>query len=117
MIRRQQPALGVCLALLLSACATTQPQIYHWGDFTTQQYGYLKGEKSPEEGIQRLEKVIEEAKAKGKPLPPGLQAHLGLLYGQTGRIDRFEYYLLAERQQFPESATYVDFLMKKGPKR
>jgi hypothetical protein len=104
-------------AASLSGCATRQQPIYHWGDFQSQQYSYFKGDKGPEEGILSLEKVREEAKAKGKPVPPGMQAHLGLLYGQTGRTDLFEQNLQAERQQFPESSTYVDFLLKKNQKQ
>ena len=101
-------------AALLTGCAAQRESLYYWGDFPAQQYAYFQGEKGPEEGIQVLEKTREEAKAQNKALPPGLQAHLGLLYGQTGRIDLLEQYLEAERQQFPESAVYVDFLLKKN---
>ena len=40
-----------------------------------------------------------------------------MLYGQAGRTDLFEQNLQAERQQFPESSAYVDFLLKKNQKR
>jgi hypothetical protein len=107
-----------CLAVAtLSGCVTRPQPIYYWGDFQSQQYGYFKGDKGPEEGILALEKVREQAKAQGKPVPPGMQAHLGMLYGLTGRTDLFELNLLAERQQFPESSAYVDFLMKKNQKQ
>lgn len=106
---------GLAVATL-SGCVTRPQPLYYWGDFQAQQYSYFKGEKGPEEGIQDLEKVREEAKAKGKSVPPGLQAHLGMLYGLTGRTDLFEQNLLAERQQFPESSAYLDFLLKKTPK-
>ena len=107
-----------CLAVAtLSGCATRQQPIYYWGDFQAQQYSYFKGDKGPEEGILSLEKVREEARANGRPVPPGMQAHLGMLYGLTGRTDLFEQNLQAERQQFPESSVYVDFLMKKNQKQ
>lgn len=102
--------------LLLSGCVTRPQPLYHWGDFQAQQYAYFKGDKGPESAIQSLEKTREEARAKGRPVPPGMQAHLGLLYGQTGRTDLLEANLLAERQQFPESSAYVDFLLKKPQK-
>lgn len=108
------PSLAVAT---LSGCVTRQQPLYHWGDFQSQQYSYFKGDKGPESGIQNLEKVREEAKAKGKPVPPGMQAHLGMLYGLTGRTDLFEQNLLAERQQFPESSAYVDFLLKNNQKQ
>lgn len=104
-------------AATLSGCATRQQPIYYWGDFQSQQYSYFKGDKGPEEGILSLEKIREEAKATGKPVPPGMQAHLGMLYGLTGRTDLFEQNLQAERLQFPESSVYVDFLLKKNQKQ
>lgn len=107
---------GLAMATL-SGCAAPQQPLYYWGDFQSQQYSYLKGEKGPEDSIQNLEKIREEARSKGKSLPPGLQAHLGMLYGLTGRTDMFEQNLQAERQQFPESAAYLDFLLKKTPKK
>lgn len=109
--------IAILAAATLSGCATRQQPLYYWGDFQAQQYSYFKGEKGPEDGIQDLEQIKEEAKSEGKPLPPGLQAHLGMLYGLTGRTDLFEQNLQAERQQFPESSTYLDFLLKKTPKQ
>ena len=110
---------AIALTLLVSAmtivstgCATRSQPLYHWGTYPAEQYGYLKGDKGPEESIQALEKTREIAKSKGTQLPPGLQAHLGLLYGLTGKSDQFEQCLEAERQQFPESSTYVEFLLK-----
>jgi len=100
-------------ALALGGCVTRPQPLYYWGDYPAQQYAYLKGESGPEDGIQRLEKVREEARAKGLKLPPGLQAHLAMLYGQSGRTDQFEQNLQAERQSFPESSAYLDFLLKK----
>jgi len=111
--KRLPVLLAVLAALLLSGCATKQEPLYYWGDFQSQQYSYLKGDKGPEEGIINLEKVREEAKSRGKSVPPGLQAHLGMLYGVTGRTDLFEKNLLAEKSLYPESAAYVDFLLKK----
>ncbi|RKT49609.1 hypothetical protein DFR40_3273 [Azonexus fungiphilus] len=102
---------GACLALL-AGCASQPQSLYHWGAYPAVQYAYFKGDKGPEEGILALEKVREEAKAQGRALPPGLQAHLGLLYGMTGRGDLFEQNLLAEKQSFPESSVYLDFLLK-----
>lgn len=114
--KRAQLLLAGMAALFLSGCATHAPSLYYWGDFQNQQYAYFKGEKGPEDSIQQLEKIREEAKSKGKPLPPGFEAHLGMLYGLTGRTDMFEQGLEAERQYFPESTVYRDFLLKKKPK-
>jgi hypothetical protein len=109
------PLLVVFSAITLTACVTNpqrQP-LYYWGDFQDQQYTYFKGEKGPEEGILALEKIREEASSKGRNVPPGLMAQLGIFYGMTGRMDRFEEDLQAEKRLFPESSTYVNFLLKK----
>jgi hypothetical protein len=101
-------------AATLAGCATTRQQpLYYWGDYQGQVYGHFKGEKSPEEQILALEAVRERANADGKALPPGFQAHLAMLYGQTGRGERMAEGLAAEKQQYPESATFMDFLLKK----
>lgn len=100
-------------AALLAGCVSRPQPLYYWGDYQSQVYGHFKGEKGPEEQIQALEKVRELARAQGKPLPPGLQAHLAMLYGQTGRSDRLVEQLEAEKKQFPESTTFMDFLLKK----
>ncbi len=106
----------VCALAILSGCVTKPESLYHWGDFQTHQYNYFKGEKGPEDGIQHLERIRDEAKSTGKSVPPGLQAHLGMLYGQTGHADKFEQHLLAERQQFPEATSFLDFLLKNKQK-
>lgn len=111
--------VAVCFSAIamLSACVSQPVAMYHWGDFQEQQYAYLTGGESPVEGIDHLEKVRNEAMAKGKPVPPGMQAHLGMLYGLTGKTDQFEQNLQAEKQQFPESSGYVDFLLKNHNKQ
>ncbi len=100
----------------LTGCVNRPQPLYYWGNFPDQQYAYFKGDRGPEDGIVQLEKVREEARSQGKSVPPGFQAHLGMLYGLTGRTDLFEQNLLGEQQQFPESAAYVDFLLKKNQK-
>lgn len=98
---------------LLGGCAARQEPLYYWGGYQTQVYGHFTGEKGPDEQIQALEADAENARAKGKPLPPGYQAHLAMLYGQTGRTEQLRTNLEAEKAQFPESATFIDFLLQK----
>lgn len=109
-------ALTLLSTPLFAGCVTRPQPLYYWGDYQTQVYGHFKGEKGPEEQIQALEAVREEAHAQGQALPPGFQAHLAMLYGQTGRSERLVEQLEAEKKQFPESSTFVDFLLKKTPK-
>jgi len=97
----------------LAGCVTRQQPLYYWGGYQTEVYGHFKGDKGPEEQIQTLEAEREHALAEGRALPPGFQAHLAMLYGKTGRSERLVENLEAEKTQFPESATFMDFLLKK----
>jgi hypothetical protein len=106
-------SLAMLSSTLLAGCVSQPKPLYYWGDYQSQVYGHFKGEKGPEEQIQALELAREQAKSKGQQLPPGFQAHLAMLYGQTGRSERLVENLEAEKQQFPESATFMDFLLKK----
>ena len=61
--------------------------------------------------------IRDRAKAKNKPVPPGLHAQLGLLYVDTSRPDLAFQQFNAEKNQFPESAAYMDFLMRNKVKK
>lgn len=101
-------------AILLSGCAATDHRQYQWGSYTEQQYSALNGDPGAADGINALEETLQESISSGKPVPPGLQAHLGLLYGQAGRHDLFVKYLRAEQQQYPESKAYINFLLNRS---
>ena len=105
-------AVAVISMSSLAGCVTRPQHLYHWGGYQTQVYGHFKGDKDPAQQIQALEQEREAARSLGKPLPPGFQAHLAMLYGKTGRSDRMAENLEAEKAQFPESAAFMDFLLK-----
>lgn len=98
-------------ALSLGACATNE-QLYYWGDYQPQVYGHLTGDKGPDEQIANLEAGLEKAQAQGRQPPPGYFAHLGILYGEKGDGDKMLRYFDAEKQHYPESTAFIDFLMK-----
>lgn len=103
--------LAASTTLLLAACAPKPATTYYWGDYQSSLYRYYQNTSSPGKEIQTLNKVIQEAQAKNKPLPPGLHAQLGMLYANTGRTDLAFEQFTAEKTAFPESASYMDFLM------
>jgi hypothetical protein len=59
-----------------------------------------------------MEADLQKIRVSGTAIPPGYQAHLGLLYGQQGNLDKFAQQVQAERKQFPESETFMDFLLR-----
>jgi hypothetical protein len=113
MMRRLALALGIAAALV--GCKHQQPTIYQWENYQPQVYQYFKGE-SPEAQIAVLEKDLQKINAKGMIPPPGYHAHLGLLYSVTGKPEQMAAEFEAEKLLFPESAAYMDFLLKNTKK-
>lgn len=117
--RRHLPGIGLSVLMLgtLGGCVNSPPRpLYYWGDYQNQVYAHFKAETGPEEQILKLEGEVERAASKNQALPPGFRAHLAFLYGKTGRLDKMAEGLEAEKQKFPESAGFVDFLLKKPRK-
>ncbi|MEG0677344.1 MAG: DUF4810 domain-containing protein, partial [Comamonas sp.] len=63
-----------------------------------------------EQQIQALEEGLAQMQDPAA-LPPGYQAHLGLLYLNAGRTDQALAAWAQEKKQFPESAQYIDYLV------
>lgn len=101
----------VCTTVFLGGCKTTEPT-YYYGAYQEAVYSYFKADDtSVSEQITILEEVIEQARGKGKPVSPGVHAHLGMLYFETGNSGQGVTNFEQEKALFPESATYIDFLM------
>jgi hypothetical protein len=104
----------VAAAILLSGCAANRPQpLYQWTGYQPAVYDYLKGEKAPQQQIEALEKALQDIRGQGHTPPPGFHAQLGMLYASVGNDTQAMQEFEAEKQLFPESSTYMDFLMKK----
>ena len=101
------------LSALLSGCATKPPSLYQWERYQANIDAHFRADKvSPDVQAQLMEADLQKIKAVGGVVPPGFQAHLGLLYGQMGRLDLFVQMLQAEKTQFLESETFMNFLMR-----
>jgi hypothetical protein len=100
--------------LALVGCAQPGPKpLYQWDGYQAAVYQYLKTNGSePGAQIPVLEAQIEKNQAQGVATPPGMRAHLALLHAKQGDDVAARRHLEAERAQFPESAAYVDFLLK-----
>lgn len=107
---------GALIALaVLAGCAAKGPDpLYMWETFPRHQYSTLLKERAdPTEQIRILEAHAEKAKAANSALPPGFRAHLGMLYGESGHAQRARELWQAEVVAFPESAPFMDRLLKK----
>jgi hypothetical protein len=107
------PAVLV-LAAVLAGCASKPAPLYMWEGFPRQQYDVLRhdGASIPEQ-IQALEAHAAKAQGAHAALPPGFRAHLAMLKLSVGDVDGGRELLVAEKAAFPESAPYMDQLLKR----
>lgn len=105
---------GVLACLVLAGCAQ-QKTLYQWEGYQQQVYQYLKGEPK-EQQIEVLEADLQKIKAQDGAVPPGYHAQLGLLYSSLGKDDQMVQQFQTEKALFPESATYMDFLLNNAKK-
>lgn len=96
-------------ALLLSGCAGPQT-LYQWEGYQAQVHQYFT-EQSREAQVEALEKDLQKIRATSGAVPPGYHAQLGLLYSSLGKDDQMVQQFQTEKALFPESATYMDFLL------
>ncbi|OOF43072.1 hypothetical protein BKK49_01170 [Rodentibacter rarus] len=100
--------------LFLTACGSNN-QIYNWGEgaYSTAMYQSLTQEGDPQAQLKALEDIAQDP-SKGKKVPPGLYAQIGLLYSQLGDTSKATEAFNMETQLFPESKSYIQFLLTKG---
>ena len=111
---RTMRAAGAGVVALLVGCAQAPKPMYHWDGFQDQLYAHFKADGStPDEQARLLEAQAEKARASGEALPPGFRAHLAMVYLRLGREPEAKAQLEAEKASFPESAQYMDFLLKR----
>lgn len=112
--RRARCAVSMAAVLALGACASAPRPLYYWGTYPATVYDSLRGDAvGPTEQLRAMEEQAAKAKAAGLPLPPGYFGHLGLVFLKLGRQDDARRALMTERERFPESAHYVDSLLKR----
>lgn len=110
-LSRPLMALALAASALLAGCSSPQT-LYQWEGYQPQVYEYFKSETPKEAQAEALEADLQKIRASGKPVPPGYHAHLGLLYLSMGKDDQMVQQLRTEKTLFPESGTYMDFLLK-----
>lgn len=105
--------LGASLLIATTVgCASKTNTLYQWQDYEPQVYQYLTHDSAPEAQIESLEKGLVQANAQNRQVPPGYHAHLGMLYGQIGKTDQMVQQFKTEQVLYPESAQYMQFLLR-----
>ena len=107
-------ALVATLLALTGGANKAPPPLYGWNGYEKNLDTYFRGNReSWDTQSKRMEEDLQKMRAAGQATPPGYQAHLGLLHGKQGDLARFQQHLQAEKEQFPESETFVNFLLRK----
>lgn len=101
------------LAALASGCNPAPKKLYQWDAYQPSVYQHYQADTANlAEQIQKLEASIEKASATGVSVPPGMHAHLGMLYFNTGREHEARAQFNAEKSLFPESTHFMDYILK-----
>ncbi|MDF7676462.1 DUF4810 domain-containing protein [Neisseriaceae bacterium ESL0693] len=111
--------LSIVAAYLLNACTSSSSPntLYHWGKYQSIQHQAFDDSKPLPEQIQAMEEYFNQITSNQTHAAPGAHAHLGMLYTKLGRLGDAGTQFDLEKQLFPESGHYMDFLknnMSKG---
>jgi hypothetical protein len=92
-------------------CATQKP-IYYWGNYSSYLYDY---KKTPNEEYllkykHELLRIIEESKARGFRVPPGVYCEYGYILMKEGNYREALQYYDFEEQNYPESKIFIQNL-------
>lgn len=111
-MRLSYPLLLGLLGLSLTACVQQPKPLYSWGHYQQLTYDYLSAPESDVElQLGQLDLDEQKAKSRNLVLPPGFHAHRGLLHVRLGQMDQAAAAFQAEKLQYPESETYMNFLL------
>ena len=115
-VKRSVLPIVILGCVLLSGCTTAPKTLYQWEGYQPQVYEHFKGEQGAEQQISVLEQDLQKIRATDGMTPPGYHAHLGMLYAEIGKDDQMVQEFETEKTLFPESAIYIDFLLKNSKK-
>ncbi|MDL0088349.1 DUF4810 domain-containing protein [Campylobacter gastrosuis] len=106
--------LTAILTLFFVGCASTNERsLYCWqGEYPSSVYSYLLDDYDLTEQISKLENLANEATQQSRKVPPGLYAHIGLLYSNKGDLAVAKAYFEKEMSEFGESKEFLEFLLK-----
>ncbi len=113
------PFLLLILAALASGCVTPPKDHYYWGNYQTLILAvYVEpGAVDSFTQIEKMTEDLQQAEGNGQAPPPGLYAHLGMMYAINGDLSLAEDAFQQERDLFPEAAVFIDGMMARALSR
>jgi hypothetical protein len=100
------------LAASLAGCAAP---LYDWGRYEESLWNLHRPGFSLEKETELLTREIDATVARGRRIPPGKLATLGFYHSQAGNLDAARSCFLREKELYPESACFVDGMMRRMP--
>lgn len=112
-LRRSFVAVAALCAL--ASCQTRGRSIYVWGNYQDSVWSltHAEGAADVDSLIDSLAETIEKARVDGRPVAPGMHAHMGLLYSMRGELDAAQAAFETERELFPESEAFIDGVIQR----
>ncbi len=102
--------LAVLVAAEMTGCGSS---LYQWSgyDGSIAVFYAHRDDDTQARQVKSLSRQVEKSQRAGR-VPPGMLAHLAYLYYLNGDTTTASEYLRAEREAFPESAQFVDFILR-----
>lgn len=102
----------------LTGCISHPKEGYYWGHYEQLIHDmYIKpGSADTSTQVQRLTQDIQQAQSVGKPIAPGIYAHLGFMYALKGNLSQAQDAFNEEKSLYPESAVFIDGMMSRALK-
>lgn len=106
----------IVTGLFMSACSPQPKPLYNYGEYS-QSYYNSKKELSTDSTLE-LQKAIEysiqnAAESRSARVAPGMYANLGYMYLKSGKTDKAIESFNKEKAIYPESAHFMDRMIKK----
>lgn len=100
--------------VLMAGCSPAK--LYHWGTYEASVLRSASGEYALDSAkeIATLERTLQDAERRNKPLPPGFRAHLGWLYDHAGDGARARMLFEEEMNNYPQSTELMTRLITGG---
>ena len=111
-MRNTKQIIIAMMGLLIVACSSNQ-NMYQWGGgaYASSVYTALTDESNPQEELKKLEEIVQNPER--KKIPPGLYAHMGLLYAKVGDTEKAFGFYQKEVELYPESRQFIEFISNK----
>ena len=102
---------------ILTGCASADYIYYHDSSYTESMYMFLKDDPDYQEQLELMDTYFEKAESSGKKVAPGAYAHYAILKSKIGAEGETLKYLEKEKEAFPDSVHYIDFLIETSKKK